>query len=138
MDNDQKIFEKNDVKRCAFLVKGEERCSRFMLSAQPGFCYGHAATAHAMKTSRDEIFRYNSGTMRCTAVSKIGSKCKFKALDNCVFCIKHIGLPPEKVSSVVFVFEEKLRKDNIGKNGFKDVNSTDDVESMGGTNHLGL
>jgi len=133
--DDDKRCEKNDIKQCVFLIHGEERCSRNISPTQPGFCYGHAAAAQAMKTKRDEIFQGHPGTMRCTAVSKVGSECKFKALDQWVFCAKHIGLPPEKVSPIVFVADKKMKKEESsrkkGKNALEDADSTDDVESMG-------
>ena len=107
VDDDLTRCEINPVKRCVVLCQGKGRCNRNILTAQPGFCNGHKAFVEEMKSTRDETFRSDPGTMRCAAVSKAGSKCKFKAMDQCVFCTKHILLPPKIASPVVFLRQIK-------------------------------
>uniref|UniRef100_A0A7S4EED9 C2H2-type domain-containing protein n=1 Tax=Pseudo-nitzschia australis TaxID=44445 RepID=A0A7S4EED9_9STRA len=107
-------YECNDVKQCGFLMmKGNERrrCSRCILTTQPGFCMSHVRFAPSMKN--DEFFREHPGTMRCTAVSKAGTMCRYKAIDQVVFCSKHISLPPEKVSPIAFVTAKKMKNGNM-------------------------
>ena len=108
VDDDQSSCEENNPNRCVIMLKGKGRCGRACLTAQPGFCYHHAKYAEELKTKRDEFFRRQPGTMRCTAVSKVGSKCKFKAVDGCVFCSKHINLPPERVVPIVFLEDKNV------------------------------
>ena len=120
-------FEQNEARRCVVLCPGKGRCSRNILTTQPGFCYGHASLMTAtLKAAKEEIFQENSGTMRCTAVSKVGSKCKFKALDHCVFCVTHIKLPPETATPIAIVGFKKVKEEC--------VDSIVNAESMGGKN----
>ena len=107
VDDDLNRCEINPVKRCVVLCQGRGRCNRNILITQPGFCNGHKAFLEEMKATRDETFRSDPGTMHCAAVSKAGSKCKFKAMNQCVFCTKHILLPPETASPVVLMGQIK-------------------------------
>ncbi len=131
----------NHPRRCVILCDGKGRCSRKMMSTQPGFCYGHTSLAQFMKPEKDEMYRSHAGTMRCTAVSKVGSKCKFKAVNNCVFCAKHIAWPPEKATPMKFVaaentkkgysFVDKIKKEASSKGG---INAWGVDSSVGGKN----
>jgi hypothetical protein len=141
-DDDENNWLMNDVRQCVFLVPGKGRCNRKMLLTKQGFCNGHASSAPAIQTKKGEPYKPRSRyrTTRCTAVSKVGTKCKFKAVESCVFCARHIGAPPEKVSPVVL--EGKVKKETIlqkkGKDDFEGEDSTDGAESLEGMNHSNL
>ncbi len=121
--------EPNNARRCVFLLEGRGRCSRPMFSTQPGFCYGHTNFAQFLKPKRDEIFKGQAGAIRCSAVTKVGDKCRFKAVGQCVFCAKHTAVPPEKAFPLSYIVVE-----NVKKEGGRNVGDTDSMNfnSMGG------
>lgn len=100
---DKNGYESNSVRQCVFLKSTNNvRCGRVFKEGGYGFCKCHANSVERKGT---ESYREDPGTMRCTAVTKKGRLCSYKALDKCVFCLEHIDSPPEKVSPIVFSTE---------------------------------
>ena len=120
------VYENNVPRRCVCLVHGKGRCFRKSLLTLPGFCYGHSSWGEKVQTEKNEIFSGHPGTLRCTAVSKVGTKCKFKALDQCVFCSKHTSSPPEHASSIQYIAPKQLED--------RKAASVVNIESIGGKN----
>ena len=108
---DENGYESNSVNQCVFLKStNNTRCGRFFKEGGKGFCKCHA---NSVEINGTESYRGDHGTMRCTAVTKKGSLCSYKALDKCVFCSEHIDNPPEKVFPAAFSneIEDKNRKE---------------------------
>ncbi len=96
------VFEKNEPRRCVALVQGKGRCFRKMLTTEPtGFCYSHLSLVEKLNNWKmnKKYYAREADLFRCTAVSRVGTKCKFKALDGCVFCLTHMNSPPGLVCS---------------------------------------
>lgn len=122
-------FEENEPRRCVALVQGKGRCFRKMLLTESsGFCYGHTSLAEKLREERSKKYSANYaknyyrrvGAMNCIAVSRSGGRCKFRALDDCVFCLTHINSPPK------YVCKKQDDEENAG--------TVLNAESMGGKN----